>query len=112
MESCRYVDRGSYGIFSRIGGSYPERVVSVVLPAGTAVAEEVAMSKRKRADSSEGATPQMAVETTLASPDRERIATRAYELYLARGGGDGQADQDWLTAERELSNARQSTRES
>jgi hypothetical protein len=54
----------------------------------------------------------MAGGITLASPDRERIAARAYELYLARGGGDGQADQDWLTAERELSNARQSTRES
>jgi Protein of unknown function (DUF2934) len=70
------------------------------------------MSKRKRADSTEDATPRMAGGITLASPDRERIAARAYELYLARGGGDGQADQDWLTAERELSNARQSTRES
>jgi len=33
----------------------------------------------------------------------ERIAARAYELYLARGGGDGQAWDDWLAAERELS---------
>lgn len=36
-------------------------------------------------------------------PDAERINTRAYELYLARGGADGQAMDDWLTAERELS---------
>jgi hypothetical protein len=33
----------------------------------------------------------------------ERIASRAYELYLARGGSDGQAWDDWLAAERELS---------
>ncbi len=30
-----------------------------------------------------------------------QIATRAYELYQERGGGDGHADQDWLEAERE-----------
>ncbi len=34
------------------------------------------------------------------SPDR--IAARAYELYLARGGSDGQDFDDWLAAEREL----------
>lgn len=27
---------------------------------------------------------------------------RAYELYQARGGSDGQALEDWLAAEREL----------
>jgi hypothetical protein len=27
---------------------------------------------------------------------------RAYELYLARGGSDGQDFDDWLAAEREL----------
>lgn len=35
--------------------------------------------------------------------DRERIASRAYELFVARGGVDGQDLEDWLTAERELS---------
>jgi hypothetical protein len=34
--------------------------------------------------------------------ERERVAQRAYELYLARGGTDGQAMDDWLSAEREL----------
>lgn len=34
---------------------------------------------------------------------QERIAARAYELYLARGGADGQDWEDWLAAERELS---------
>jgi hypothetical protein len=32
----------------------------------------------------------------------DRVAVRAYELYLARGGTDGQAWEDWLAAEREL----------
>lgn len=34
----------------------------------------------------------------------DRVAQRAYELFLARGGGDGQDFDDWLTAERELTN--------
>jgi hypothetical protein len=29
---------------------------------------------------------------------------RAYELYMARGGADGAAMEDWLIAEREFSN--------
>jgi hypothetical protein len=33
---------------------------------------------------------------------RERVAQRAYELYLERGRGEGQAMEDWLIAEREL----------
>jgi hypothetical protein len=33
----------------------------------------------------------------------DRVAARAYELYLARGAGDGMAVEDWLAAERELS---------
>ena len=36
------------------------------------------------------------------NPDPERISMRAYELYQARGGADGQAVEDWLAAEREL----------
>ena len=32
----------------------------------------------------------------------DRVAERAYELYLARGASDGQDFDDWLTAEREL----------
>ena len=34
--------------------------------------------------------------------DTDRVAMRAYELYLARGGSDGGDFDDWLTAEREL----------
>ena len=33
---------------------------------------------------------------------RDRIAERAYELYLERGGTHGQDWEDWLVAEREV----------
>ncbi len=35
-------------------------------------------------------------------PTREEIEQRAYEIYLARGGADGNDQDDWLQAEREL----------
>jgi Protein of unknown function (DUF2934) len=66
------------------------------------------MRKRKNNDSGQGpgalGAPELVGETTMAGDDRERVAARAYELYLARGGADGQAEDDWLAAERELSN--------
>ena len=37
----------------------------------------------------------------------DRVALRAYELYLARGASDGQDFDDWLTAEREVAGLRQ-----
>lgn len=36
----------------------------------------------------------------------DRVATRAYELYLARGAADGRDFDDWLNAERELAGPR------
>jgi hypothetical protein len=57
-------------------------------------------SETKSADTS--AVPRSAGDTTAVASDRERVATRAYELYQARGGSDGQALEDWLAAEREL----------
>ncbi len=36
---------------------------------------------------------------------RDRIASRAYEIYLERGRTDGQDMDDWLAAERELSDS-------
>ena len=36
------------------------------------------------------------------SPSHEEIAVRSYELYLARGGEPGHAEEDWLRAEAEL----------
>ena len=46
--------------------------------------------------------PQNSGDTTAAMIDRDRLAQRAYELYLARGGQDGADLDDWLTAEQEL----------
>ena len=34
----------------------------------------------------------------------DRVSERAYQLYLERGRGDGRDFDDWLAAERELSN--------
>jgi hypothetical protein len=36
------------------------------------------------------------------SPNQEDIRRRAYDLYLARGAGEGDAVDDWLKAEQEL----------
>ena len=36
-------------------------------------------------------------------PSREEIARRAHELYLQRGGEHGKDLEDWLKAEKELS---------
>ena len=36
-------------------------------------------------------------------PTQEQIRLRAYEIYVARGGEDGQDLSGWIAAERELS---------
>jgi hypothetical protein len=36
-------------------------------------------------------------------PSEEEISRRAYELYLQRSGEPGKDVEDWMTAERELS---------
>jgi hypothetical protein len=35
-------------------------------------------------------------------PTREQIEMRAYQMYIERGAQDGSAVEDWLAAEREL----------
>ncbi len=35
-------------------------------------------------------------------PTREEIELRAHQIYVERGGADGQDVEDWLQAEREL----------
>ncbi len=57
------------------------------------------MAKRRKKDADE---PRPSTGTPVAQPDRERVAMRAYQIYLERGGGDGQSMEDWLIAEREL----------
>jgi hypothetical protein len=37
----------------------------------------------------------------------QQIRERAYEIYLARGGQDGNEVSDWLAAERELKGSNQ-----
>ena len=46
-------------------------------------------------------------EAPPASPTYDEIAQRAYEIYLARGGGPGREDEDWQQAERDLREARE-----
>ena len=58
---------------------------------------------RKRQDDISSPDPDIVADSRRNEYDPERIAARAYELYLARGGGDGQDWDDWLAAERELS---------
>ncbi|MBN1960962.1 MAG: DUF2934 domain-containing protein [Deltaproteobacteria bacterium] len=40
--------------------------------------------------------------STNSSPDYDAVARRAYELYLSRGGSDGNDQNDWFQAEAEL----------
>ena len=42
-------------------------------------------------------------EPTRTQPTEEDIAVRAYYIYMERGGTDGNPTDDWLQAERELS---------
>ena len=65
----------------------------------------MAKSRKKAGDSGSAGTatlPQSVGDTTVADADRDRIAARAYELYLARGGTDGLDMDDWLEAERQV----------
>ena len=39
----------------------------------------------------------------VAAPTQEEIARRAYELYIERGQAPGNEREDWLEAEKELS---------
>ena len=69
------------------------------------------MAKSRRKQTSDDSpvnetAPQAVGDTTAAAPDRDRVAMRAYELYQARGGTDGQALEDWLAAESELQRSR------
>jgi hypothetical protein len=45
------------------------------------------------------------VRASDAHPPPEAIATRAYELFLSRGGTHGDDLADWFAAEQELSQA-------
>lgn len=53
-----------------------------------------------QADSSAPADSQS--ETAAARDLEERIRQKAYQIYCSRNGGDGNAMEDWLAAEREV----------
>ena len=64
------------------------------------------MAKSKKRSAQAASHPADARAADLGSDagaTRARLATRAYELYLARGGGHGGDFDDWIAAERELS---------
>jgi hypothetical protein len=59
----------------------------------------MATANRSQATTGQKASGQKAVA---GSPPAERIATRAYEIWVARGCPQGQDTEHWLQAEREL----------
>ena len=86
-----------------------QSALNLCIRAGTPFAMEEAMRRSRKNDPTDErqmpeaplGAPQAAGDTTAAVPDRDRVAMRAYERYLSRGGADGQAMDDWLEAERE-----------
>jgi hypothetical protein len=59
------------------------------------------------APSTQSGLPPQPPGTGPAEPTTEEIAQRAYEIYQARGGTEGQDIEDWLQAERELTRGSQ-----
>lgn len=63
------------------------------------------MAKTGRVKSDAGPMPpedDSATKSAGAGPTVEEIAVRAYYIYLERGGAEGNPSDDWLQAEREL----------
>lgn len=69
--------------------------------------------KSKKSEEETGISPQATEQSDIEQTEIEQIATentsteeqirlRAYEIYLERGGADGNDADDWLQAEREL----------
>ncbi len=50
----------------------------------------------------ESLTAESESQTAEGHPTREEIEVRAYEIYRARGGAEGNDVEDWLQAERKL----------
>ena len=67
--------------------------------------------KPETTNPAEVGAPQSAGDTTAATLDRDRVAQRAYEIYLARGCQEGQDLDDWLCAERELTGGQEREQE-
>ena len=50
----------------------------------------------------EKSSPENEPQTAEGHPAREEIELRAHQIYVERGGAQGQDVEDWLQAEREL----------
>ncbi len=71
---------------------------------GRSTGERVETTARRPAGSN--GRPQSATNAAKsAGPTQEQIRRRAYEIYLRRNGGPGDASVDWLQAECELRGA-------
>ena len=57
---------------------------------------------RRKGKEPQNETPPTDSHSVVSNGDRDRVAERAYELYLARGGADGRDMDDWLSAEGEI----------
>ena len=68
--------------------------------AKTASPAPVARSEAKGSGNTAPIGRSTAIPTT--SPTYQQIAERAYQIYLKRGFGPGNATTDWLEAERQL----------
>jgi hypothetical protein len=84
--------------------SAPKTAKSTAVPADAATTDGTAGTAGPTITmaTSSGVTTASAHPPTPA-PTHEEIARRSYEIYLARGGEPGHAEEDWLAAERELS---------
>ncbi|HXA64637.1 MAG TPA: DUF2934 domain-containing protein [Bryobacteraceae bacterium] len=62
------------------------------------------MSEKKPVNRSDYVAPQETrlVDASLNAPSHDEIEQLAHALWEARGGGDGEAEEDWLQAERLL----------
>jgi len=61
------------------------------------------MQEKKPVNRSDYVAPlETAVDRSLILPSHDDIANLAHALWVARGGGDGGAEEDWLEAERML----------
>ena len=63
---------------------------------------KAAPSAEPAARTAPAAGPAHRVQSEPSESREERVARRAYELYLERGGQHGRDQDDWLRAEQEL----------
>jgi hypothetical protein len=83
----------------------PKADVSVKAAEKVVAKAEVPAAAAKAEVSVVAAAPAAPAAPAAVSPSREAIGKRAFELFVARGGANGNAFEDWVRAERELMGA-------